>query len=105
MKKAFLLVLSVFVVSMSSCSTMKNSATAKMLTLSGTIEEAGMTTYQYGTHKIKSEDKIYALKSSKINLNDYTKKSVTIKGTKVSGYPLEGGPELVEVLEISEKYY
>lgn len=103
MKKALLLVLSVFVVGMSSCSTMKNKATTEMVTLTGAIEEAGMTTYQYGTHKIKAEDKTYALKSSKINLNDYTDKSVTIKGTKVSGYPLEGGPELIEVLEISEK--
>lgn len=74
-----------------------------MVTLTGAIEETGMTTYQYGTHKIKAEDITYALKSSKINLNDYTDKSVTIKGTKVSGYPLEGGPELIEVLEISEK--
>lgn len=103
MKKTLLLVLSVFVAGMSGCSTMKNKTTAEMVTLTGTIEEAGMTTYQYGTHKIKAAAKTYALKSSKINLNDYTEKPVTIKGTKVSGYPLEGGPELIEVLEISAK--
>ena len=74
-----------------------------MITLTGTIEEIGMTSYQYGTHKIKAEDQSYTLKSSKIDLNQYTEKPFTIKGTKVSGYPQEGWPHLIEVMEVSVK--
>lgn len=73
------------------------------VTLTGQISPLGMTTFQYGTHMIKAENKSYALKSAQVKLDDYVNKSVTLKGTKVAGYPLEGGPELIEVSEISIK--
>lgn len=71
--------------------------------LTGEISPLGMTTFQYGTHTINADNKTYALKSTAVKLDDYAHKLVTLKGKKVSGYPLEGGPELIEVSEISVK--
>ncbi|WP_316803634.1 hypothetical protein [Pedobacter nototheniae] len=94
MKK--ILALSLFVAVFSGCSSMNNT-TGRYLALSGKIEKLGMTTFQYGTHLLKTENKTYALKSETINLDTYLNKPVTIKGKKVIGYPLDGGPDLIEV--------
>lgn len=102
MKKALIL-LSIVVAGLSSCSTVKNSSTSEDVTLTGTIQELGMTTYQYGSHKMKSADTLYALRSSKVQLQDYLDKAITLKGTKVVGYPIEGGPTLIEVTSIAIK--
>jgi hypothetical protein len=66
----------------------------------GVFQKAGMTTYQYGTHLIKADGKTYALNSATLNLDDFAEKKVSLKGTKVEGYPIENGPELIEVIEI-----
>lgn len=70
------------------------------ITVIGKLEVQGATTYQYGTHTIKNIDQFYTLKSSTIRLDDYAGKSVTLTGNSVSGYPLEGGPELLNVVSI-----
>jgi len=70
------------------------------ITVTGKLEVQGITTYQYGTHTIKNIDQFYTLKSSVIKLDDYAGKSVTITGNKVNGYPIEGGPELLDVVSI-----
>jgi hypothetical protein len=88
---------------LSSCSSMKNTGDRGTIVITGKIIPLGMTTFQYGTHMIGAENKIYALKSIKIKLDDYIDKSVTLEGKKVAGYPLEGGPELIEVSQISSK--
>lgn len=95
MKK--LLILSLFVAVISGCTSMKDSNSASRVTAKGTITKLGMSTFQYGTHILKAENKTYALKSTAINLDNYIDKKVIVKGTKVSGYPLEGGPEFIEV--------
>ena len=95
MKK--LIILSLFVASMSGCTSFKDSNRAKHVTATGKIQKIGMTTYQYGTHLLKGDQKTYALKSGSTNLDLYLDRTVTIKGTKVKGYPLAGGPEFVEV--------
>lgn len=68
----------------------------------GTIEATGITSYQYGSHTLKNDNETYALKSETIELEDYEGERVTIIGKKVEGYPLEGGPILLEVLEVQE---
>ncbi len=95
MKK--LLLLSLFVAIFSGCTSFKDSNTAKQATATGTIQKTGMTTFQYGTHLLKTENKTYALRSDAIKLDEYLNKKVTVKGKKVKGYPLEGGPELLDV--------
>ena len=94
MKK--ILIFSLFVAVISSCTSMKDSDTANRVTATGTIQKLGMSTFQYGTHVLKTANKTYALKST-FSLDPYLDKRVTIKGKKVSGYPLEGGLELVDV--------
>ena len=63
---------------------------------SGVIQKQGITTYQYGTHTIPG----YALKSNTIDLDKYIDQKVKIKGIKVDGYPVDGGPEYIEVKKI-----
>lgn len=94
MKK--ILILSLFVAVISSCTSMKDSNTKTSVTATGTLEKSGMTTYQYGTHVLKTDDKTFALKAG-FDLDPYINKKVTIKGKKVKGYPLSGGPEFVNV--------
>ena len=62
----------------------------------GKIQQQGITTYQYGTHCLAG----YALRSSVINLNNYIGQTVTVVGHLVEGYPIEGGPDFLEVEEI-----
>lgn len=86
-----------------SCSTTKPSGDKSMIELSGKIQKQGMTTYQYGSHTIQSGDKTYALKSTAVNLDTFEDKEVILKGTKVPGYPVENGPELIDVKEVKIK--
>lgn len=98
MKK--IVVLALFVAAVSGCSSIRNAEKTGVVTASGTIEKLGMTTFQYGTHLLKADNKTYALKSAAINLDTYLDKKVTIKGKKVAGYPVDGGPELVDVTSV-----
>ncbi|KKX48297.1 MULTISPECIES: hypothetical protein [Sphingobacterium] len=100
MKK--IVILSMLVGLLSGC-TMKKTGGMSTIVLTGEITPLGMTTFQYGTHKINSENKTYALQSSRVKLDEFVNKSVTLKGKKVLGYPIESGPELIEVSEISFK--
>lgn len=95
MKK--ILVLSIFIAIFSGCTSFKDSNTAYRATATGTIQKIGMTTFQYGTHLLTTENKTYALKSGSINLDQYMNKKVTVKGKKVKGYPIDGGPEFLDV--------
>jgi hypothetical protein len=72
------------------------------VTATGTIEEAGVTTYMYGTHVIVDEQTgtFYALGSETVDLGYHTDQRVTVYGTLVPGYEygqIEGGPPLVDV--------
>ncbi|WP_412468006.1 lipoprotein [Pedobacter sp. KLB.chiD] len=95
MKK--ILVLALFIAVIAGCSSIKGTNDNASVTASGTIQKLGMSTFQYGTHLLKADNKTYALKSETVNLDAYLDKKVTIKGKKVEGYPVDGGPELVDV--------
>lgn len=101
MKKILILLFVGF--AMVSCNTAKQAGSKGLIKLSGKIEKLGMTTFQYGTHTLQVDAKTYALRSSKVDLNAYVDKEVTLKGTKVDGYPVENGPELIEVEEVTSK--
>jgi hypothetical protein len=62
----------------------------------GTIQQQGMTTYQYGTHILGE----FTLRSSVVDLDKYIGKSVTVVGHLIKGYPIEGGPKFLEVVLI-----
>lgn len=80
-----------------SCSTNK-----KLMEVTGTVERLEMSTFQYGTHTIKTEDSFYAIKSKKVDLNDYNAKIVTIVGEKIEGYPVDGGPVYIDVVKVKK---
>lgn len=79
----------------------------------GIISEAGFTYYQYGTHQLKgsaldgnpdslNKKVTFALKSNKVDLNKWIGKDVIITGTKVKGYPVEGGPDFIDVIRVEK---
>ncbi|TKC05906.1 hypothetical protein [Pedobacter frigoris] len=100
MKKIFILLM-LGLAAVGCSSTKQASSSANLVELSGKLEEMGMTTFQYGTHKLVSGEKTYALKS-KLDLNKYLNKNVKIKGAKVAGYPVENGPEFIDVTAVAE---
>lgn len=63
----------------------------------GTIEPAGITSYQYGTHRLEAKDTFYALRSKKLDLSQFEGQQVTISATPIEGYPVDGGPGYLEV--------
>ncbi|MFC3559413.1 hypothetical protein [Pedobacter jamesrossensis] len=99
MKKTLVVAFLAFI--FSGCGVMKSTESVNLITLTGKVEKLGITSYRYGTHSIRTQGQIYALKSAGFNLDNYLDRQVTLKGTKVAGYPLEGGPELIEVVNIN----
>lgn len=72
-----------------------------MVKLSGVLVKPEVTAYMYGTHALENTGQLSAaLKSNSINLDAYVGKQVRITGKRVEGYPLEGGPDLIEVMDI-----
>ena len=79
-----------------SCS--QNSENTDLIKVTGTIEALGMTTFQYGTHRIEK----YVIKSENIELQEFLNEKVTISGKIAEGYPIEGGPILLIVEKIEQ---
>ena len=95
-----ILILLALAITFASCSNLENKPSNSIIELTGTLQPLGFTTFQYGTHTIVVGQKTYALKSSVVDLKTYEGKPVILKGTKVAGYPVENGPELLEVTKI-----
>lgn len=85
------------------CNTVKPGGDKDLLVVSGKIEALGMSTFQYGTHTLNTGNKTYALKSGSVDLKTYEGKEVIVKGLKVAGYPVDGGPEFIDVKEVNVK--
>lgn len=84
------------------CCKSVTSQNQNLMTVQGEIERTEMTSYQYGTHTITSGETFYALKSEKLDLTPYEGKTVTITAEKIEGYPVDGGPEYLNVLKVKE---
>lgn len=71
----------------------------------GTMQHQGITTYMYGTHILvdRSGKTLYALRNSTLDLNTYIDKYVEVSGTLVAGYPVDGGPPLLDVSMVQGK--
>jgi len=72
----------------------------KATRITGVLKAQGITTYQYGTHTIKEGEKLYALRSDDVKLDDYVEKKVAVIVVKIAGYPVDGGPDYLKVLRI-----
>ena len=82
--------------------TCNNSQSNSTEQYSGVIEQQGITSYQYGTHTLTSEATFYALTSETVDLDQYLNQEVSLKAEKVEGYPVDGGPVYLRVLEVNE---
>lgn len=71
----------------------KKNGNSNSVEITGTLQKQGITTYQYGSHVMAG----YALQSSTVNLDDYVNQNVTVTGYKIEGYPIDGGPDFIEV--------
>ena len=74
----------------------KSITTSIPVEITGIIQKQGVTSYMYGTHVISG----YALRSNTILLDNYIDYNVTIVGYKIDGYPVDGGPDYIEVTDI-----
>ena len=92
MKKLILLV-SILTLSLS-CE--KSITTSIPVEITGVIQKQGVTSYMYGTHVISG----FALRSNTILLDNYINYNLTIVGYKIDGYPVDGGPDYIEVTDI-----
>lgn len=70
--------------------------------ITGVIEEQGITAHQYGTHTLTNDENFFAIKSDSLDLNAYLNKEVTVRAYKIEGYPVDGGPEYLNVVEIKD---
>ena len=95
-KSLFVGIIIIIIICLSVISCDKENYNPDNIEITGTIQEQGMTTYQYGTHTASG----YALRSSAVNLDDYVNQNVTVVGCKIDGYPVDGGPDYIEVEEI-----
>jgi len=70
----------------------------------GTLRKQGASAHQYGTHVLidANGQLLYALRSRKADLDKYDNKSVEVRGRKIKGYPVDGGPEYLEVSKVKE---
>jgi hypothetical protein len=69
----------------------------------GFIVETKASTYQYGTHTLQTNtgEVLYALRSNSVNLYQYNDTYVIIKGSLINGYPVDGGPEYLDVKSLT----
>ena len=79
-----------------SASTCEKDNNKPMIEVTGVLQQQGVTTYQYGTHVMPG----YALRSSTIDLDQYVGQNVTVRGYLIESYPVENGPEYLEVEEV-----
>ena len=75
-----------------------------MIKEKGYIKKAGITSFNYGTHVLVSEngEVLYALKSSIKDLSKFTRGEVTITGILIADYPVDGGPEFLKVSDVKK---
>ena len=111
--KYILLILAFASLALSSCKTQEtakedikleeteqNAQLQKAMSITGVLAQQGITTYQYGTHTLKTENQFYALRSKDVQLDQYVGRKVKVIGESIAGYPLSGGPKYIKVLRI-----
>ena len=102
MKKKFFILMMIFTaLILSSCDLLESEESASA---AGKLSKLDGSPWMYGTHIISDNESYakYALKSSKINLDNYDGKTVIVFGTKVKGYPVDSGPDYMEVTRVQE---
>ena len=72
------------------------------ITASGIVRKQGFTTYMYGTHVLLDDNgkTLYAIRSDSVDLDKNIDRKVTVKGDLVKGYPVDFGPQYLNVKSI-----
>ena len=97
--KSFFFVSAVVSLLLISCSKDED-LTNGTIEFTGLIQTAQITSYQYGTHTLTTDAEVYALRSSAVDLADFVGRTETVVAVKIEGYPIDGGPEFLEVTEM-----
>ncbi|SDR87881.1 hypothetical protein [Christiangramia echinicola] len=97
MRLAITLFTSFFLLLQTSCSSGRTHNEEKYY---GIIKPAGITTYQYGTHRLETQNDFYALKSDTVNLEEYEGQEVEIMASHIEGYAVDGGPVYLLVTKV-----
>jgi hypothetical protein len=68
----------------------------------GIIKGQGTTSYMYGTHVLVNDNgkTLYALRSNNIDLDRHVGRKVKVSGYLIKGYPVDGGPDFLDVESI-----
>ena len=68
----------------------------------GILTTVQMSTWMYGTHVLSDDTgtPLTALSGQEIDLNEYEGKKVEVRGTLKDGYPVDSGPEYLEVKSV-----
>jgi hypothetical protein len=68
----------------------------------GIIKSHGTTSYMYGTHVLVNDNgkTLYALRSNNIELDRHVGRKVKVSGYLIKGYPVDGGPDFLDVESI-----
>jgi len=104
MKKLILLGLTLMILGGCSSYGVKESAD-NTVSRSGVISEIGMSTWMYGSYVLSDESgkAMTALDGDdSLDLGSYQGESVEVTGTLKEGYPVDGGPEYLEVKTIKK---
>lgn len=107
MARAYRMLLMVFAVSAVLGSALCTSAAPgpaahSQVAATGIVEKQGITTYMYGTHVLVNEHgkTLYALRSKAVNLDKFVGKKVLVEGDLIHGYPVDFGPDYLDVKSI-----
>lgn len=101
MKKIFLILMTVIL--MTACSSMRSNdkEAHSYYNYSGVLAPLEMSIWQYGTHTLTTDEgDFYAVKSESIDLDEYVGQPVHIKGTEIEGYPVDNGPKFLDIEKI-----
>ncbi|UUV16879.1 hypothetical protein NRK67_02950 [Fusobacteria bacterium ZRK30] len=68
----------------------------------GVLTAVQMSTWMYGTHVLSDDTgkPLTALSGQKIDLDEYEGEKVEVRGILKDGYPVDSGPEYLEVQSI-----
>ncbi len=68
----------------------------------GVLTAVQMSAWMYGSHVLSDDTgkPLTALSGQKIDLDEYDGQNVEVKGTLKGGYPVDSGPEYLEVQSI-----
>lgn len=84
------------------CTSQETKKSSEMTLRVGTVAPLEMSTWMYGTNMLTKDSKIVVslIADKNIKLDDYNGKKVEVTGELKEGYPIDGGPEYLEVKTI-----